>query len=368
MYLSFGVILLAVATLGSIGHATKSVMNGRIDHWSIDLLRKEHKLFKRQNEADDLDANFDRCLNIAQGLTCMPGGSIQELVELNLQCNQTQAALDSQDSCFQNSMGLFCGRASSFIGRNVNVLDIEAECLPAASSCTDLCRSLLVEISSELGCCINRSFNRSTNSLYRPEIFEFSLWSSCGVETVSDCPGNNAIVLPETMVDPECNSSVSFIRASTIGCTEEFIQPVLDILADDGNCETLEGMLLDRCGINEEDGRHCFELLNPLLTGFRAASSSCSNDTTTCSPNCRSALETLSNNTGCCLNDFFNSTTALVNGPEPFLTSQFWSVCGIETPGFCVVQFFDNGASNLSSVDYRATATVISVIMLLVVL
>ena len=85
-------------------------------------------------------------------------------------------------------------------------------------------------------------------------------------------------------------------------------------------------------------GSQCFELFDPLLADANQAAPSCSRSVSTfsCSFSCSSALTTLRDNSGCCVN-FLNNSAVLVTQSSVLSTLEFelWERCSVITPGFC---------------------------------
>ena len=131
-------------------------------------------------------------------------------------------------------------------------------------------------------------------------------------------------------------------------------QQLVDIYAEywpthDANME-YRLSLVQECS-RDENGRFCYEL--------RHNASNCTNSVTTncpylspysagyhCTDSCRDALENLKSNTGCCLNDLYNTTSPSSN----FLNTGLWSACGIIRPDFCSDSTLTQGS--LSSGNY----------------
>ena len=83
-------------------------------------------------------------------------------------------------------------------------------------------------------------------------------------------------------------------------------------------------------------GSQCFELFDPLLADANRAAPSCSGSTFSCFSSCSSALTTLRDNSGCCVN-FLNNSVVFVTQSSVVSTLEFelWERCNVNTPGFC---------------------------------
>ena len=64
---------------------------------------------------------------------------------------------------------------------------------------------MLTFVRSELGCCINLSYNTSTFTFYTPDAFSNALWENCGVEPVTEESTASPIRLQSVEADPKCN-------------------------------------------------------------------------------------------------------------------------------------------------------------------
>lgn len=135
-----------------------------------------HSIHKRQ--IDPL--LFQACQSIILEEQCN-NGLVQESVNLALQCGRGvpfEAEL-LVVLCQQNFRDDYCGLAI------INVEDvIELQDICAAENCTIECQSSLVLLREKLGCCLDQVFNNSLiPSFYFPDQLNYTLWSSCGVET-----------------------------------------------------------------------------------------------------------------------------------------------------------------------------------------
>ena len=290
---------------------------------------------KRQVDFDQLR----RCQGISQDQLCN-NGLLQEGADLALRCNLASAAVSIQDSCRRNSDGLYCSLAITYINE---VNNIEASCATAlTSSCTAQCRNLLMLIRNELGCCINLVFNSTANVFFSPEPFNNSLWTTCGVAPVTETCSSSPISLDTTIdIDPNCDFAEEGVE---LICTRRFLEPIFDTLEDAGDCQAYLGAVMEGCGVNEE-GERC-ALQSSLVSQFTQAQDACNLTDTTCTEGCTQALEDFSDVGGCCVNNLFNGSLAGIAVPRyDFLSSEFWSNCGVDTLGTCEVRL--NGATTV---------------------
>ena len=126
-----------------------------------------HRIQKRQADSEEV-----RCRNVILNEICT-NGLYQDFSDVVRGCGQDTEFPHAR--CTQNFLGGFCDDDKYY--------NIERVC---NSPCSPECRELLVSAGSELGCCIASIYNDSSvSSYYQPAIFNFTLWSSCGVEPVT---------------------------------------------------------------------------------------------------------------------------------------------------------------------------------------
>ena len=293
---------------------------------------------KRQVEFDQLK----RCQGITQDEQCN-GGLLQEGADLALRCNLFDAAVAIQDSCRRNSDGLYCGITSTYVNE---VDSIEATCATALTSgCTAQCSNLLMLISNELGSCINLVFNSTSSGLFSPDAFNNSLWTTCGVATITETCSSSPISLDTTIdIDPNCDIDEDVDKLT---CTRRFLEPIFDALEDAGDCQAYLGAVMEDCGVNEE-GERC-ALRSRLISQFIRTQVACNLTDTTCTEGCMQALEDLSDVGGCCVNNLFNGSLAGITTQRiDFLSSEFWSNCGVDALGACEVRLYDVTTQQIS--------------------
>lgn len=329
------ILILACIAVGAAGIFVDSNphfhLNGKITV-------KEGYLAKRQFDINN-EIALRKCAELITDQECN-SGLVREVAIQALRCGSVETAELIRHECATNAMGMRCGLAGLSADSVLSVASVCAE--NNGTSCTDDCRDLLMRIHDELGCCISGAFNSSTFPLSAREPFRYSLWSNCGVDTVDNCPDNSNIELPEVQVDPECSNLQ--VESARIACSGRFISSIFNALSADDDCSPLIQVIEEGCGVNEA-GRPCFELSPSLNAGIISANFNCS-DTNACPSACVTSLESLVETTGCCINNVFNGTLSqLTNATVSFLSDEFWSLCGLETPGICKSLF--NGAPTL---------------------
>ena len=290
-------------------------------------------LHKRQSESE-LDQQR-RCMGILLDTQCN-NGFIQEQVDIALRCNMASVAITTQLICERNSDGVYCSLL------NTDLDNLTSLCAP--TPCSSECRERLVSLREGPGCCINSINNTEINEGLTPDIFSYDLWSRCNVQPVTEqC---RSVPLPQTEVDPSCDSSIFLEENIETSCLSRFIEPVVDALMETEGCQPLAQEVLDSCRVNEM-GERCAIFGSLSNTLFIDVQDACRN--LTCSQECVQALQTLNQTAGCCLNTRRSSNQAGIvmasqGGVEyAFLTNEFWSECGLQTPGECEVRL--NGAA-----------------------
>ncbi len=103
-------------------------------------------------------------------------GYYQEFASLLQNCNRSGDAQRIQDGCIRNSMGAYCPLSGNFR------LSIKRLCDSSSSECRDL----LITLRNQQGCCVNILNNSNVYTLYECSSYAYSLWSSCGVEPVTE--------------------------------------------------------------------------------------------------------------------------------------------------------------------------------------
>ena len=340
-FLLLGFLAVCQVQVGSVaGYSNSLVMNLNA---AIKFGRKTgyHSIHKRQ--AINIDQRL-RCENASLALVCT-NGLAQEIANEELRCNLTEEAQMTLDGCRQNRMGMYCGAASAYTTE-----ELENVCSSSETNCSTECRSLLMNINEKLGCCINILLNSTEDS----SLFNYTLWSSCGIEPISDGCQSSPITTT-AMVGPSCDESTYQKRFISLICSNRFAETLatLETLSITGGCELdtrlFTELIPELCGVNE-NGIFCFEELPPFLMELQHAAYSCTN-IATCSENCKVALQDFESSAGCCINVYNGSILEYYGTMKlPFLSYKFWMQCGLETPGICEASF-TSGAATTSALN-----------------
>ena len=333
-FLLLGFLAVCQVQVGSVaGYSNSLVMNLNA---AIKFGKKTgyHSIHKRQ--AIDTDQRL-RCENASMALQCT-NGLAQEIANEELRCNLTEEAQTTLDGCRQNRMGVYCGAASAYL-----IEELENICSSSETICSTECRGLLMNINEELGCCINILLNSTEDS----SLFNYTLWSSCGIEPISDDCQSSPITTT-TMVGPSCDESTYQKRFISLICSNKFAEPLFETMSNIDGCELYTQAFHELCGVNENG--FCFAEIDPFLMEFQHAAYNCTS-ATTCSGNCKVALQDFESSAGCCINIYNGSILEYFGIRKlPFLSYKFWMQCGLETPGICEASF-TSGAATTSSLD-----------------
>ena len=267
--------------------------------------RGPHHLHNSQDVANACGAAVEsnRCMN----------GYYQSYVIVLLECGLREEAVGLAEHCQSSSSGTICGSV------NTDILSqtVTTECGSSPTTCSSDCQGLLTAIRAKLGCCI--SYLNNTDNRDDVSAFNNSLWSLCDVELVTEkC--TSGLNLPNTTVDPTHCPLDKFYEE--VFCRTQYFESDRITIAE--NCKFDPFDLDDLCTVNEK-GKYC-HAYEPNAHG---AFSNCA-DTSTCDPLC---IESLSKITTCCFINEYNGTEN--TGKYDWLSYEFWSQCGLNSPGFC---------------------------------
>lgn len=208
-------------------------------------------------------------------------------------------------------------------------------CGSSPTNCTPNCMDLITTTRDQLGCCVN-IFNDSTNGLDDRTPFRYSLWSLCGVDQVAEECAPSLIELTQVQTEPTCSHFIETVLRNA-ACIRTHVESAREELFNAGcENETFFDQLHESC-LATESGQYCITI-EDTFTLYNVALDNCDN-TSVCDPLCVTALTNFNSTAGCCLNSGFNSST---ESQRDFLTFEFWSRCGLATPGLCVPLLTDD--------------------------
>ena len=307
-------------------------------------LPQPHHLHKRQDGIGNI-GDVDACLAAINNNQCM-NGYYQSYVTLLLECDNRELAVSVENFCKRSSSGTLCGSV------NINTLfeSFFTTCSNSSTTCSSDCQDLLTSTRAELGCCI-KYYN---DTEFGHPAFNNSLWSLCNVEVVTEECGQGLLKLPETIIDPTCDDNRIYHE---LICRTQYLESQLDIITESCkfiNTDTLSLDSITDCTVNEE-GKYCKAELDYTSSVSFAAFYNCAN-TSTCDPLC---IESLNNITSCCFINEYNGTNDYdyeydYDYGYDWLSYEFWSQCGLDSPGFCESRFNNDPVNNDPASDDAA--------------
>ena len=129
--------------------------------------------------------------------TCEPE-CIKALVDFGDKCNIDIQVnkLSLRYDCAENDNGVRCYHLA--VNSNGVMYDVYANCMDMSTTCSAACRRAIVAFRDTHGCCVNALYNSTLfendellqNTVFytkRMGVANYSLWSSCGVETPGHC-------------------------------------------------------------------------------------------------------------------------------------------------------------------------------------
>ena len=290
---------------------------------------------KRQNPA------FDQ-LRVCQGIISEEqcnNGLVQQTINSFQECNRGSTAQLLVDRCRRNSNGEYCNVVITHL---VNVNSAATECTGSQEGCNASCRDLLMLLRDELGCCLNLEFNSTLSPVYSPSVFTPELWSRCNVEPVTEECTPSTVQLASVQGRP-CSDSELLERSGMITCTRSLLQPIVDELIGTSGCEPYGQAALEQCAVDESN-RACSQRSRQLTTSFAPVLNNCqSSNISTCDTTCTESLQDFASSGGCCVNNFFNGSLAGITSIRyDWFSNEYWSRCGITSPGFCETRLSDD--------------------------
>ena len=287
-------------------------------------------------------SNYDVCLEALQD-ECCTTGYYQENVDTIQQCYNTDESFAGllKVMCTPNSMGGYCEVQPK--------LDTEVCKGGSNSSCSSECRNYLISIRGDLSCCIARVYNDSTSFGYIPDLFGHALWSSCDIEpvTTQDCPPSK-VTIPPYQPDPSCRTSSDYLqRIFSTTCKLQYMDAIVNRLLSTRECQADPEDTDDFYALCTVDrfGRYCGEFREEnILSGFFSAANDSCHNTSTCDSLCIETLKNTTNAVGCCFNEDYNTTST-----HDWLSSDFWFLCNVESPGLCQQRYTDEGKGKIST-------------------
>ncbi len=269
----------------------------------------------------------------------------QESADILQGCNESVMAQSAQANCERDSMGTYCVAAGQS-----HLANVISSCVRTSTSpnCSSDCRNALVDARSELGCCVN-ALNMSASVA-----LNYSVWSGCDVEPVAEECRASTIKLRSIPIDPTCNNIPLPQHLWSIVCRQNYVKDVRNALSATRGCQDYPYPGGTTCHANKE-GTYCFPLIGEI-DDFTRVSESCG-DTSACNSLCTTRIRNLFDSIGCCVNSLYNTTAF---GPSAsWLSYEFLSRCGLESPGLC--------QDVLNNADTRLNASSIIIVIVLAI-
>ena len=220
-------------------------------------------------------------------------------------------AINFENGCRRNSAGEYC-----------RALAVSSIIIACQSGCSTACRNIL----TDGGCCLN---------FYMDSVTEY--FNACGLDIPSACP-TTSLSIPTSSDDASCSSSEDF----PLYLVDNFCnngQPVYDSLISNDNCLDFAPQLEDTCRYRDGKNRNTEVFVTASNTLVNNATANCPS-TFNCSTSCRSFLNDLNSNLGCCLN-ILNASLSVGSDPSYSVITDYalWLQCDITPPGICESSF-----------------------------
>ena len=308
-----------------------------------------HHIVKRQ--ATPTVQDIADCTAAIVDYQCGSSGYAQQLLNIALGCRNDTYARNVANTCARSENGDFCGTATIRFSLDQTQSFTACQGAVSSGSCPFSCRSFLQSASSTLGCCINTYINTTVSPLLGlySEYVDYRLWSLCNVPLpAADC-GNGLPVNPP-QDSQVCTLQELFTSFANYECMANVGQGLVDTLLQNSRCYIYARSLVDACSVNEND-QFCAAIVgsNVIDSGgsndqqFTSLVTNCASSSSSfCSSSCRSAVTSIANSHGCCVNVF---NISIGGNQVPQLSYGLWNRCGVDTPGFCSASTLSGAAT-----------------------
>ena len=255
------------------------------------------------------EATFRECTRVQTKVDCSFG---QNLISAISRCGSigNKFAINFENGCRRNSAGEYC-----------RALAVSSIIIACQSGCSAACRNIL----TEGGCCLN---------FYMESVTGY--FKACVLDIPSACP-TTSLSIPTSSDDASCSSFEDFFPY----LVDHFCnngQPVYDSLISN---DCLDVALRIESICRYRDGKNCITEVNDTASYrlFDNATAYCPS-TFNCSTSCRSSLNDLNSNLGCCLN-ILNDSLSVGSDPSYSVITDnaLWLQCDITPPGICESSF-----------------------------
>ena len=256
------------------------------------------------------EADIQECSNEQVKAECSVA---QKYINAFSRCGSlgNEFAINFENGCRRNSAGEYC-----------RTLEISSFPIACQSGCSAECRTIL----TNGGCCFYFYMDSATE-----------YFNACGLDIPSACP-STSLSIPTSSDDASCSSRDDFSGFEIDNFCNNG-QPVYDSFISNDNCQDFARQIQDGC--RYRDGKNCnTEVFDTTSnTQVNNAIANCPS-IFNCSASCRSSLNDLNSNLGCCLNNYNDSLSVSSNPRYSVITDNaLWLQCDITPPGICESTF-----------------------------
>jgi len=257
---------------------------------------------------------------------------VQALIDVFTECGRDDLAEEMVNNC-RTTKNVTCALLARLISFR-NPIEIR-RCYTDDTfgerilSCTAECKEdLEVYVNDTLGCCSRNVFEHELLAEYPPIVLVRELIDMCDLSGLRQgpCTTNSTLSFtPSGATEPSCNRNELFGKLAEIPCTPAYLEPRLAFSESCGFSTNEETPLACEKG---DDGVIC---ISHPLTVVDEVELNCIQGANDCPEACRTAIESLRKDLGCCVNNLFNQSVLPI-----YATSyELWSMCGVETVGVC---------------------------------
>lgn len=166
------------------GYPTVALIKSLIDACNISLpspcTTSSPLSFTPSGAAESLCTANEVSRRLAEA-ACRPE-ALQMRLDLYDSCEYSNEA--QRLGCERDDNGVVCATIA-FDSSVLNILNqVALNCTQRATTCTEACRTAVISLRQNVGCCANNIYNSSFFALYSTS---YELWSLCEVETIGFC-------------------------------------------------------------------------------------------------------------------------------------------------------------------------------------
>ena len=335
------------------------------------LLRQSNQLSTRPEEISTTSEpmkSYIQCRADYNKRVCKYGYQ-QIITKTYINCGQNEDAMTLAGQCDTNINGIYCLEpylTDLELGQGISLQFQSLAnrlCLSvvenAEESCTDGCRNALTAMKSHYGCCINSMLNSTSNT---SQIYSYDLWLKCSVATPESCGASMSINLIHDT--PVCTEDELLYRElRDLRCTSENRFLLDKMSSESEGCGEFISLNKRWCLTNTQ-GAFCTEISELTAKLVREVYNNCSSTQTECPTDCKTALETLKDELGCCIDSTYDSEYFLSFGDRINLTDDaLWKQCEVGPPPRACANMLDGALRSQAN----SVATLVVAMLLLAV-